>query len=153
MCGRCTSGCRLCGQVSARLPHVDMSIIFLHASSFTAQPLSGCTRIRREQPFSSPDTNWIEIWALTLQNIHLGFFELWKSDQTILCHYTTSLHACHTAVRLCLLPWCKINWMRETFEGSPAQDFFLFKGRFCLPLFACWLWASIKTIWIVIDAI
>lgn len=58
-------------------------------------------------------------------------------------------------VTLWLLPCCKINWMKEIFEGGAAQGFLLFKGTFPLATVACCLWPSSKfleKIWIVWDA-
>lgn len=58
-------------------------------------------------------------------------------------------------VTLWLLPWCKINWMKDIFEGGAAQGFLLFKGTFPLATVACWLWPSSKLrekIWTVPDA-
>lgn len=49
--------------------------------SLRAQLLSGRAQIGHQQRFSSPDTNWIKIWALTLQNIHLGAFE--RTNNTV----------------------------------------------------------------------
>lgn len=47
-------------------------------------------------------------------------------------------------VTLWLLPWCKINWMKEIFEVGTAQGFLLFKGTFTLATVAGQLWSFSK---------
>lgn len=117
---------------------------FSRVPSQRAQPLPVCTRIRREQRFSSPDTNWIKIspehspWCL------------WKNKQ-----YCGTMQLIYMPVTLWLLPWCKINWMKEIFEGGAAQGFLLFKGTSPWPLLLAGCGRSLKfleKIWIVWDA-
>lgn len=47
-------------------------------------------------------------------------------------------------VTLWLVPSCKINSMKEKFEGGAAQGFLLFKETFPPATVACWLWPVSK---------